>query len=411
MKKLREILGEKVDINKYYTNGKFDAERWDADLRAKIKPVDMSPPKNKSEDIFTGSRHSAGPGDVKIIDPSNKNKESKAVTYPNTKYVPGLSQPGKQVEKKITDRIPETPLPKLPPGVKKTTDRVPQESPKPSVSPQKFYDVPAGTFRPEYKLQKGDLGSKTIKRLSAEIPKDSSDAAYAAMIGSALNRVGDKGFTSNKSIGQVFSDKKQFPKQPKTKVTPEFETKMKNIAADVASGKFPPVEKGADQWRATSYLKTPRDEVWGKQNGKKVMGGEGKPAYRSALAQNAPEVGKQTFIKSSPSKGLHDPYELPKMTKDPNTGVIRKAEAGEPVLPEKGFASFVGMAKNKPSTVTDGEAKKEVSAVHKVRKGQSAEQIAKQYNLDLNKLEKLNPGITKKSNRGKLMPGDTIKVK
>lgn len=227
-----------------------------------------------------------------------------------------------------------------------------------AASPQKFYDVPAGTFRPQYDLQKGDLGSTTIKRLSTEVPTGSSDAAYAAMIGSTINRLGDPNFASNKSLGQVFSDKSQFPKQPKTKITPEFQDRMRRIAADVAAGKFPAVERDADQWRSTSYLNTPRTKVWGKQGGKKVMGGQGKTSYKIATAQNAPDVGKQTFISTSPNKGTYEPYELPKMTKDSKTGVIRKAGADEPVLPVKGFASSRGMTKNIPSSVNTDDNKK-----------------------------------------------------
>lgn len=137
-----------------------------------------------------------------------------------------------------------------------------------------------GKFRPEYKLSDKDLSDDVLNTIAGEA-RMKDPASVDAVINNMFNRVGAKGYGPSADLQQVARAPGQY--EGYRKATEKEKAMLRERIQAVAAGNVEDTTKGADQYRATSYMKG---------------AGAGKTASRTAAEQKAEDLGGNTFFKS-----------------------------------------------------------------------------------------------------------------
>jgi hypothetical protein len=137
-----------------------------------------------------------------------------------------------------------------------------------------------GKFRPEYKLTSADLSDDVLNTIAGEA-RMKDPASVDAVINSMFNRVGAKGYGPSANLQQVARAPGQY--KGYRKATEKEKAMLRERIQAVADGNVEDTTKGADQYRATSYMEG---------------AGAGKTASRTATEQGSQDLGGNTFFKS-----------------------------------------------------------------------------------------------------------------
>ena len=137
-----------------------------------------------------------------------------------------------------------------------------------------------GKFRPEYKLTSADLSDDVLNTIAGEA-RMKDPASVDAVINNMFNRLGAQGYGPSANLQQVARAPGQY--EGYRKATEKEKAMLRERIQAVADGNVEDTTKGADQYRATSYMKG---------------AGAGKTAARTAAEQKAEDLGGNTFFKS-----------------------------------------------------------------------------------------------------------------
>jgi len=173
------------------------------------------------------------------------------------------------------------------------------------------------------------------------------------------------------------------------------------IAKELDDVKYPKGTKAQQK-----YLQNPEvSDLYGRhylnklyfQAGKDIGFNDEEKLRKATLAAYNAGFGGSRKYRESLKAGKENPKLLPKETRNYVPSILSKYEKNK-------------VAKD-TSTQKTPETNSDAAVYVQVLPGQNATTIAKKHKLSLDQLEKFNPGISNKSNKGKLMPGDKIKIK
>ena len=158
---------------------------------------------------------------------------------------------------------------------------------------------PPGKFRPVYEGIEKDLADPDLVNIIGREARNNTQS-IDAVINNMMNRLGSKSYGNAKSLSEVAKQRNQyeawnFLQSGRFKpVTGEQRKLIEERLRLIASGSMPDTTNGADQYRASSYVKG---------------AGAGKTFARQAAAQGAPDIGGNVYVKGKYAAGPFAAYE------------------------------------------------------------------------------------------------------
>jgi len=148
--------------------------------------------------------------------------------------------------------------------------------------------VGTGKYRPEYKLTDADLSDDVLNTIAGEA-RMKDPTSVDAVINNMFNRLGAKGYGPSANLQQVARAPGQY--EGYRKATEKEKEMLRERIKAVASGEVEDITKGADQYRATSYVKGQ---------------GAGKTFSNLAAEQGNLDLGGNTYARTKNAK--NGPY-------------------------------------------------------------------------------------------------------